>query len=137
GSENVSELHGSIMKSRCSHCGHECEAGAEAWREGLPYCACGALYRPSVVWFGEMLPEAALQRAFTAAETCALFFSIGTSAVVYPAAALPQIAREHGAYVVEINPEPTPLTPIANEFLQGRAGEILPKLTDMIQQVAK
>lgn len=133
GSENVSELHGNIMKSRCSGCGHECDAGTEDWREGLPYCACGAFYRPAVVWFGEMLPEPALQRAFAAAETCAVFFSVGTSAVVYPAAALPQIARDRGAYVVEINPEPTPLTPLANEFLQGRAGEILPKLTDMIQ----
>jgi NAD-dependent deacetylase len=133
GSVVVSELHGNIMKSRCSGCGHECEAGAETWRDGLAYCACGSLYRPGVVWFGEMLPEPALQRGFAAAESCGVFFSIGTSAVVYPAAALPQIAREGGAYVVEINPESTPLTPLANEFLQGPAGEILPTLVELIQ----
>ncbi|MDZ7291108.1 MAG: NAD-dependent deacylase [candidate division KSB1 bacterium] len=137
GSSDVSELHGNIMMSRCSGCGHECEAGAESWREDLPYCACGALYRPGVVWFGEMLPELALQRAFAAAESCQVFFSIGTSAVVYPAAALPQVAAAHGAYVVEINYEPTPLTPRADEFLQGKAGEILPVLVNHIQQVVK
>lgn len=130
GSTGVSELHGNIMKSRCSGCGHECDAGAEDWREGLPYCSCGALYRPGVVWFGEMLPAAALHRAFAAAESCQVFFAIGTSSVVYPAAALPQVAREHGAYVVEINSEPTPLTQYASELLQGRAGEILPALVD-------
>jgi NAD-dependent deacetylase len=133
GSANVSELHGNIMKSRCSGCGRECEAGAEDWREGLPYCSCGALYRPGVVWFGETLPAAALQRAFAAAESSQVFFVIGTSSVVYPAAALPQVAHEHGAYVVEINSAPTPLTPRAGEFLQGRAGEILPALVELTQ----
>lgn len=128
GSKNVIELHGSIMLSRCSGCSRESEAGTENWMDGLPYCMCGALYRPGVVWFGEALPELALQQAFAAAESCEIFFSIGTSAVVYPAAALPQIAHEHGAYLVEINPEQTPLTPLVDEFLQGAAGEILPAL---------
>ncbi len=134
GSRNVYELHGNIMKSRCSHCGHVCAAGEENWRAALPYCACGALYRPDVVWFGENLSPLTLQYAFRAAETCQLFFSIGTSAVVYPAAALPQIAAEHGAYVVEINPAETPLTARVDEFLQGRSGEILPALVNRLQQ---
>jgi NAD-dependent deacetylase len=134
GSVEVGELHGNIMKSRCSGCGHECEAGAENWWDGLPYCACGALYRPGVVWFGETLPQPALERAFAAAESCEVFFSIGTSAVVYPAAALPQIAHERGAYVAEINSERTPLTLLAHEFLQGQAGEILPRLFDLVQE---
>ena len=132
GSIRVLELHGNIMQSRCSGCGRECDAGAETWREQLPYCDCGALYRPGVVWFGESLPAAALQAAFAAAENCELFFSIGTSAVVYPAAALPQIAKERGAYVVEINTEPTPLTPRADEFLRGSAGEILPGIVNSL-----
>jgi NAD-dependent deacetylase len=135
GSRVVYELHGNIMKSRCRECNHECEAGEENWREGLAYCSCRGLYRPGVVWFGEMLPPHALQQAFAAAETCEVFFSIGTSAVVYPAAALPQIAAERGKYVVEINPEETALTPLANEFLQGKAGEILPALVNRIKQV--
>lgn len=133
GSANVSELHGNIMQSRCSGCGRECEAGTEDWRDGLPYCSCGALYRPGVVWFGEMLPAVALQRAFEAAENCQLFFAVGTSSVVYPAAALPQLALKRGAYVVEINGEATPLTPRVSEFLQGRAGEILPGLVKFIR----
>jgi NAD-dependent deacetylase len=133
GSIKVSELHGNIMMSRCRGCSRECEAGAENWRNGLPYCSCGALYRPGVVWFGEALPALALQNAFAAAESCQMFFAIGTSAVVYPAAALPLAAREHGAYVVEINSEPTPLTPRADEFLPGQAGEILPALVELIR----
>jgi len=133
GSANVSELHGNIMKSRCSGCGHECEAGAENWKDGLPYCSCNALYRPGVVWFGEALSAAVLRDAFITAENCQVFFAIGTSSVVYPAAALPQLAHERGAYVVEINDEATPLTPRASEFLQGRAGEILPTLVKFIQ----
>jgi NAD-dependent deacetylase len=135
GSRNVYELHGNIMKSRCSRCNRECEAGEETWRDALPYCACGALYRPGVVWFGETLPATALQQAFAAAENAEIFISIGTSAVVYPAAALPQIAAEHNAYVVEINPEKTPLTPRVDEFLTGKAGEILPALVNRTQQV--
>ncbi len=134
GSRAVYELHGNIMKSRCSQCGHECGAGEEIWREALPYCACGALYRPGVVWFGESLPPQTLQRAFNAAETCQVFFTIGTSAVVYPAAALPQMAAAYGAYVVEINPEKTPLTSRVDEFLPGKSGEILPALINRIQQ---
>ncbi|MGH7601168.1 MAG: NAD-dependent protein deacylase, partial [bacterium] len=133
GSANVSELHGNIMKSRCSACSRVCEAGAEDWKDGLPYCSCGALYRPGVVWFGETLPAATLQDAFIAAENCQIFFAIGTSSVVYPAAALSQMALEHGAYVVEINDEATPLTPHASEFLKGRAGEILPALVKFFQ----
>jgi NAD-dependent deacetylase len=135
GSKQICEFHGNIMLSRCSQCGHACNAGEENWREALPYCACGALYRPGVVWFGEALPPMILQRAFAAAEQAQVFFAIGTSAVVYPAAALPQVAVDHGAYLVEINPEATPLTAITNEFLAGRAGEILPGLVNRIQQV--
>jgi NAD-dependent deacetylase len=137
GSSKVYELHGNIMKSRCSQCSRECEAGEENWRDDLPFCSCGALYRPGVVWFGETLPAATLQHAFAIAEDCQVFFSIGTSAVVYPAAALPQMAAEHGAYVVEINAEETPLTPMAHEFLQGKAGEALPALVHCIEQVLK
>lgn len=135
GSKTIYELHGNIMKSRCIQCGHACEAGEERQRDHLLYCACGGLYRPGVVWFGEALPPATLQSAFAAAENAQLFFSIGTSAVVYPAAALPQAAAAQGAYLVEINPEKTSLTPRADEFWQGLAGEILPALVQRIQQV--
>jgi NAD-dependent deacetylase len=79
-----------------------------------------------VVLFGEMLPAGAFESAAQQAASCDLCFVIGTSAVVYPAAAIPEIARDAGAYVVEVNPEPTPLSGICDEVLTGKAGEILP-----------
>jgi NAD-dependent deacetylase len=82
--------------------------------------------RPDVVLFGEMLPAGIFERALEKTEVCDLFFVIGTSAVVYPAAALPEIAKRAGAYVVEINTEATPLSALCDEVITGRAGEILP-----------
>jgi len=128
GARDVIELHGNLVESRCLQCGVTAEAATEIWRAGLPYCSCGGLRRPAVVWFGEALPAAALQQAFRAAEECTIFFAIGTSALVYPAAQLPHVARAAGAAVVEINTERTPLTPQTHWFLQGPAGEILPAL---------
>ena len=90
-----------------------------------PVCACGALLRPDVVWFGESLPESALARAFEAAE---LVLVVGTSSLVYPAAALPQAARSAGAFVVEVNPDETPLTATADVSLRASAGVLLPSL---------
>ena len=82
--------------------------------------------RPDVVLFGEMLPVGAFERAAMEARACELCFVIGTSAVVYPAASIPEIARASGAYVVEVNPEATPLSELCHEALTGKAGEILP-----------
>jgi NAD-dependent deacetylase len=127
GSHDVVELHGTLWVWRCTACGTEREERG-AFNEFPPRCVCGGLRRPGVVWFGEALPEEALARAYRTAQSCDLFFSIGTSAVVYPAADLAHAARRHGARVVEINAEPTPLTPHADWSLIGRAGEILPLL---------
>ena len=128
GSRNLLELHGNILRVRCS----VCHASAEAWgddAEVVPLCeACGGLLRPDVVWFGETLPREQLEAAVEAARTCDVFFSIGTSGVVQPAASLAHAARNRGAVVVEINSEPTPLTQKADYFLQGKSGEVLPKL---------
>lgn len=128
GSVNVLELHGSLQRVKCSVCGET----AAVWDEsasGVPKCAgCGGLLRPDVVWFGESLPRSALEAALQAARTCDVFFSIGTSGLVQPAASLAFLARERGALVVEINTEPTPLTGKADFFLQGKSGEILPAL---------
>ena len=128
GSENVVELHGNITRVKCSHgCGVFSE-----WEEiqgKAPTCpACGAKLRPDVVWFGEMLPGDELATAVQATRTCAVFFSIGTSGLVQPAAALPLLAKQTGAVLVEINTELTPLTPSVDYFFQGKAGEILPEL---------
>ena len=128
GSSNVLELHGNIQRVRCSECG----AFPESWEEydeDIPCCeVCGGLLRPHVVWFGEPLPRAELEAAIRAARSCEVFFSIGTSGVVQPAAQLAYAARNHGALIFEINPDPTPLTPKVDFALYGKSGEILPAL---------
>lgn len=126
GSRRVIELHGNIARVKCS--AEEKRVETFDPQAAPPRCVCGAYLRPDVVWFGEMLPADALARAEAAAERCELFFSIGTSAQVYPAADLPLRARAAGAVLVEINPQRTPLTERADFFLQGAAGEVLPAL---------
>lgn len=129
GSENVVELHGNIWKLRCLGCGAERQDRSVPLPAIPPICPrCGGLERPGVVWFGESLPEDALARAFAAAESCDVMLVVGTSAVVYPAAYLPQLAKNHGAYVIEINPDETPLTPLADESHRGKAAVVLPSL---------
>ena len=129
GSRNVIELHGNILENRCLECGELADVDAREESEGvLPRCRCGGPLRPGVVWFGESLPEGAFEAAVSAAEDCELFLSIGTSGAVYPAAALPGIARRAGAYVVEVNPERTEISGGMHETLLGKSGEILPPL---------
>jgi len=134
GSRTVYELHGNIERNYCMKCGKAYGSEFAAAESGVPVChECGGLVRPDVVWFGEMLPEDEWNASVRAAEGADVFLSIGTSAVVYPAASLPLIAKRAGAYIVEINPEPTPLTPAADEFLQGPSGVILPLLADAME----
>ncbi len=135
GSGNILELHGNISRNKCLKC--ERPYGGEIDLEnGLPYCECGGMIRPDVVWFGEMLPQDVLQKAFQVTEEADVFFSVGTSVVVQPAASLPFVARRAGAYVVEINIEPTGLTTVADLFLQGKSGEILPEIIKGLQSPA-
>lgn len=135
GSKNVFELHGNIQRNYCISCGKEYPDEVIFSKFETPRCdVCNDLIRPGVVWFGELLPEDQWQQSEKAAHYCEVFFTIGTSAIVYPAASLPYIAKEHGAFVIEINPEPTPVTSIADEFLQGKSGEILPKLVETIKR---
>jgi NAD-dependent deacetylase len=86
---------------------------------------CGQPLRPDVVLFGEMLPPGAFEFAAEKASQAELCFVVGTSALVYPAASLPEIAKAGGAYLVEVNPEPTPLSELCDEVLVGKAGEVL------------
>ena len=128
GSRNIIELHGSLWRIRCLDCGREVENCAVPLSPLPPVCACGGLMRPGVVWFGEALPVDAIQRAARAANECDVLLVCGTSAVVYPAAALPDQAIAAGARVIEVNIEPTPFTEYAHLSLRGRCGEILPQL---------
>jgi NAD-dependent deacetylase len=130
GSRHVIELHGNILRDKCHREGRIVD------RDGInpgspPTCVrCGANIRPDVVWFGESLDPANLERAFAAARSCDVFLSIGTSALVEPAASLPGAALAAGVPVIEVNPQSTPLTRHATLSLRGSAGEILPRLVE-------
>jgi len=132
GSKNVLELHGNILNVRCSECG----TFAETWESDLefvPRCQnCDGLLRPDVVWFEESLPREQLEAAVHATRACQVFFSIGTSGVVQPAAALANAAKAEGAVVIEINADPTLLTSKADFSLRGKSGEILPALVKAV-----
>lgn len=133
GSGDAIEYHGNILRDRCTR---EAVVAARAdWSaSGLPECAsCGALLRPDVVWFGEPIPGGPMLRAAEAASRCDVFFSIGTSALVYPAAGLAEAALRAGATVIEINPNPTDLTPQAHVALQGPSGRLLPALLEALR----
>lgn len=129
GAHDVIELHGSLWRARCMRCSSRYDLRElDELKERPPICRlCGNHLRPDVVLFGEQLPSGAFELAAERAGACELCFVVGTSAVVYPAAMLPEIAsRVAGAYVVEINPERTPLSDLCDETIQGKAGEILP-----------
>jgi NAD-dependent deacetylase len=128
GSRNVVELHGNIGRVKCSRENTIVEHWTEVGDE-VPRCAgCGALLRPDVVWFEETLPPDALQAAEDAARRCQILLVVGTSAEVYPAAALPDYAKSAGATIVEINPNPTPLSDAADYVLRAPAGAVIPAL---------
>lgn len=155
GSSHVLDIHGNLLRVRCSNgcvAYHRDERSPEAqtvFAEDMaaafaaeaaerdedfneihvPKCPrCGAYLRPDVIWFGEMLPATRLEAAFSEAERCDLFFSIGTSTQVQPAASLPRIAADRGIPVIEINPEPTPLSDRATVSVRAGAGEILARV---------
>ena len=128
GSRNILRLHGDIWRLRCTHCGQESANTEVPLIELPPYCSCGALLRPDIVWFGESLSTGVLQSAADAATRAQVFLTIGTSALVQPAASLPLMAQQSGARLVEINPQATPLSRHADINLVGPAGELLPEL---------
>jgi len=137
GSEAV-HLHGHLWKNRCSQCDSVYEDDPNAkdkpldFDEQLIACPqCGGYIRPDIVWFGESLPVAAWQTAEEAAADCDVFMSIGTSSLVYPAAGLAQLAKQNGAQIIEINPNPTPST-VVDLTLAAKAGAVMPVLIDKV-----
>lgn len=129
GSRHILELHGNIWITRCLACERRGRDESLAYAELPPRCPCGGVVRPHIVWFGEMLDGDILGAAWDAAAACDLFLVIGTSSLVYPAAALPRAALEAGAAVVEINPEPTPFSAAATVSLRMKAVEFAEALT--------
>ena len=137
GTQGLVRLHGSIWELSCWK---RCPAGSRPWRDErltlpeAPRCPhCGGLARPGVVWFGESLRQVDLQAAH-AASSCDVFLTIGTSAVVYPAAGFVLEARQQGAFTAEINPEDTPASPTLALAIRGTAEDILPSIKALMDK---
>jgi len=131
GSTGVLALHGNIAEDKWLDAPRSCCSVDAAQPGQPPSCPrCGNMLRPAVVWFGEGLAADVVRRAFEAARACEVALVVGTSSIVYPAAALPETARSHGAFVIEVNPEATPLTPLASVSLRGPASAIVPALVE-------
>lgn len=133
GSTAVHHLHGSLFEFRCAHCGIAYTGKLPAMAEPAlevepPVCHCGGLIRPGIVWFGEQLPSAPWQRAVEATEAADVMVVVGTSAVVHPAAQLPDLALSRGTAVVEVNPDVTPLSGSATVSIHETASRALPGL---------
>jgi len=128
GSRSVLKLHGDIWLVRCTGCGAVERNDEVPLRELPPRCRCGALLRPGVVWFGEPLPRTEWARAYEASRHARVMLVVGTSAVVYPAAGLAELARAAGAKLAIINTGETPLDSAADWVFRGTAGETLPQL---------
>lgn len=128
GSEQLSEIHGNIWMVRCTACGR-IEENRVVPIPLLPLCRyCNGLLRPHIVWFGEPLRHEDLTQCAAALKQCDVLLVIGTSGVVYPAAGFAAVAKEAGAFVAEINPEPTTQSELVDLVLRGRAKEIVPLL---------
>jgi NAD-dependent protein deacetylase/lipoamidase len=137
GSERVIELHGSGRTVECLTCGRReprADVQARLGREMPPRCTnCGGtVLKPTVVFFGEAMPAAAVQEAFELAAAADVMLVVGSSLVVYPAAEIPLEAIRHGAAMIVVNAEPTPFDKLAAVVIHGRAGEVLPQIADLI-----
>ncbi len=130
GSLDVIELHGNVRRARCMRCGARTAAPLQG--DLPPSCECGAMLRPDIVWFGEALPDGAYERAHEAAAAAEVFIVAGTSAVVHPAAGLVAVAKAAGAFVVEVNPEETPATPLCDICVRATSGTFLPLVVERI-----
>ncbi len=134
-SSHLIELHGNIWTVRCTDCGTRSvdQRVPLPLDRGLPSCGrCGGVLRPHIVWFGESLDPAVMAAATAAATSCELFLVIGTSGIVQPAASLALIAREAGAWVVEVNPERS-ASPAVHCWLEGRAAQMVPRLVTVTE----
>jgi NAD-dependent deacetylase len=133
GSKNIVEVHGNIRVSRCFLCDKENDDPALLTVEQVPSCECGGYLRPGVVWFGEQLDYDDWKRAVAAATKCDVLFTVGTSSLVQPAASIPLGAHRAGAYVVEVNPEPTSISDRINEVIREASGVALPRIIEELR----
>ncbi|MBI1371211.1 MAG: NAD-dependent protein deacylase [Phycisphaera sp.] len=129
GSQRVLELHGTLFEWRCVSCSKSQDVGGEPFASYPPLCDCGGARRPGVVWFGESLPMVQLSQGRNEAGSCDLFFTVGTSAVVYPAAGLIDAAIAGKPMTVEVNPDATPASSRVDHALRASAS-VLQRLVD-------
>jgi NAD-dependent deacetylase len=135
GSKEVVEFHGNFAWQQCVRCGQRLESHKLVLEQIPPLCVCGGILRPACVFFGEMIPQTVLTKSQAAAVGCDVMLVVGTSATVYPAAAIPELAKHAGAVVIEINPERTPLTAsVSDHFLQGPAGTLMSRLVTAVKE---
>ena len=134
GSPTVIEFHGNINRNTCFDCGTVAAALCASDRRPPSCSICDGLLRPDVVWFGEAIPRPAIEAAFAAVERSEIFFAVGTSALVYPAAGLADAAAEAGALIVEVNPDRTPLSMVADHVLEGPAASWLPTIAASLRE---
>ncbi len=134
GSDLVIEYHGNARALGCMHCQHREPLDIEKFPTSPPHCYCGGIMKPAVIMFGEMIPADALLRSESLAQHCDVCIVVGTSAQVFPAAQIPSVAKDRGAFIIEVNIEPTDFTDtIVDVFLEGPAGVELPKLVEAVK----
>ena len=137
GSRNVIEFHGNMRQVICQRCNTILPLENISLETLPPYCSCGGVFKPAGVFFGEPIPMHAMLRSHEEAQNCEVILVIGTSAVVYPAADIPRVAKEAGAQVIEINPERTDLTSVVSDFIiQEKAGVAIPQIVSAIKAMA-
>jgi NAD-dependent deacetylase len=137
GSSNVLELHGNAWRVKCTAEDRTWEDRRVPIKDLPPKCECGSIIRPDVVFFNEPLDSEVIDTAMNDAAKAEIMLVVGTSWVVYPAMYLPVIAKENNAVMIEINLEPTPLSPTMDISLFGKSGEVLPELVDTIKGLKK
>jgi len=134
GSINLLEIHGNITKNRCLNCNDLTAPGQN--KDEIPKCTkCGSILKPDVILFGEPLNQNILRKAHESSSNCEVFFSIGTSSIVEPAASLPYLAKGNGAYIVEINTEKTALSGNADEVILKSSSEALTNLVMILDRL--
>jgi NAD-dependent deacetylase len=137
--ERIIEIHGTALEVACLTCGDRQDREPVQARFAAgdldPRCGCGGLLKPATISFGQAMPERETQAAFADAAAADVFLVVGSSLVVFPAANLPEVARDHGAQLVIVNREPTPYDDVADVVLHGTAGEILGAVVEQIDKV--
>jgi NAD-dependent deacetylase len=135
GSEKVLEIHGDLWATKCTSCSYHGRMDSPA--EGIPLCPeCKGLLRPDVVWFGESLDRHIMTRVHEELASADVCLVVGTSALVQPAASFPLVVKHSGGKILEVNIEHTPLTPVSDIHVSGKAGEVLLKLDQLLQKLS-